>query len=118
MREAYTAANMYIGRDNMITQLDKMISNLDTNIKEMTPKQTTSNGGWGGSSNRIWLWDIVNFFKSIPKSSDLIFSWASTTNNGGSSQFDTPGGMNTTWQNNSTGWNGTGVFVFPRTPMK
>ena len=34
---------MYIGRENMISQLDKMISNLDTNIKEMTPKQTTSN---------------------------------------------------------------------------
>lgn len=122
LREAYTAANMYIGRDNMITQLDKMISNLDTNIKEMTPKQTTSNWGggtsWGGSSNTIWLWDIVSFFKSIPKSSDLIFSWASTANNGGSSQFDTPGGMNTTWQNNSTGWNGTGVFVFPRTNMQ
>lgn len=122
LRQAYTAANMYIGRDNMITQLDKMISNLDTNIKEMTPKQTTSNWGgasWGGSSNSFWLWDIVNFFKSIPKSSDLIFSWASTANNGGgSSQFDTPGGMNTTWQNNSTGWNGTGVFIFPRTNMQ
>jgi hypothetical protein len=36
---------MYIGRENMLTQLDKMISNLDTNIQELSPEQTTTNGG-------------------------------------------------------------------------
>lgn len=95
LREAYTAANMYIGRDNMITQLDKMISNLDTNIKEMTPKQTTTDKGWDSSNKKSYsLSDIITWLRDNIKFNDastVIKQWSST------SDFDAQWDIILTW---------------------
>jgi hypothetical protein len=85
----------------MISQLDKMISNLDTNIKEMTPKQTTTDKGWGSSNKKSYsLGDIINWLRDNIKFNDastVIKQWSST------SDFDTQ------WDIILTGWTADGA---------